>query len=367
MKRALLVSTVARQFYLFEKANIEVLEELGYEIHCAADMNDRDKRLSEIRHQMHHVAFSRSPISLKNISAAVRLAQLIRTIRPELIHCHSPVGGVVGRLIASMLGVQKIIYTAHGFHFFKGSTILSWTLFYPLERALARLCHYLITINEEDYRLAQSFGGPEVIKLPGIGIDTRSNREESPRALFIAEQNLPSNACIVLMIAEMIPRKNHKVALQAFARVRDEQLHLVLCGNGALQQDLQRLAQNLGVAERVHFLGYRDDVNRILAASDLFLLTSLQEGLPVATLEAMNHGLPVICSDVRGNRDLIHKGRGGYLCAPSDVEAFAERIDQLKSDPLLRQKLGYYNKERIKQFDSEVVKSTMRTVYQHSI
>ncbi|CAH0346461.1 glycosyltransferase family 4 protein [Bacillus sp. CECT 9360] len=364
MKKILIVSTVSRQFYLFEQGNIEVLQSLGFEVHAAANFSDASERLDCLNIIRHHFEIQRSPFSAKNIDAYKQLKILMKEEKFDAIHCHSPMGGVLARLAAMSLGITPVIYTAHGFHFYKGAPYINWAVYYTVEKFLARYTDHLITINKEDFNKAKGFKAGQVHYVPGIGIDiknfseTQVSREEKRAELGISEETF-----VLLSIGEMIKRKNHETVLRALAKLEDHEYVYLICGRGELESHLKDLTISLGIQEKVRFLGFRNDIEEVCIASDVFVFPSYQEGLPVSVMEAMSAGLPVICSDIRGNNDLIENGVGGYLLNPEDTDGFAASIQTLLEDAQMRADMGMKNVDEVKKYDIRIVKEKMRELY----
>jgi glycosyltransferase involved in cell wall biosynthesis len=365
MKKILIVSTVSRQFYLFEQGNIEVLKSLGYEVHAAANFSDENERLNALDIIKHPFEIQRSPFSLKNIKALRQLKRIMKKENFDIIHCHSPMGGVLTRLAAKSVGLSPVIYTAHGFHFYNGAPVINWLLYYPVEKFLSRYTDVLITINQEDYNRAKGFNANEVVHVPGIGLDTNKfNSSDVDREKKRQELDIPKDTVVLLSIGEMIKRKNHETALRALAKMNVQTNFVYLiCGRGELLGYLKDIAKNLGIEDKVRFLGFRDDINEICLASDIFVFPSFQEGLPVSVMEAMSAGLPIICSSIRGNNDLIENGMGGFTINPKDVDGFASSLEQIISNRDLRIKMGKRNIETVRNYDKKVVKEKMMKLY----
>lgn len=347
MKKALIVTTVSGFVPQFEMNNVRILQEMGYEVHYAANYhmpvygdNERLKGTGIVEHQ---VDFVRSPLRVvANWKAYRQLIEIMQKDSYQLVHCHTPMGGVLGRLAAKTSGIKNVLYTAHGFHFYKGAPWKNWLFFYPVERLLAHITDILITINEEDYRRAKHFHlrnvegrMGRVEKINGVGIDIESYRkftevniskgtdaergpnlfknlgmpEESAREKKRRELAIKGEEYVFVSVGELTKRKYHKIILKALALMKEEcrQKHIryIICGEGTERKNLENMIQKKGLDDIVTLLGYRKDVKEILAASDCFLFPSRQEGLPVALMEAMAMGLPCICADVRGNRDLV--------------------------------------------------------------
>ncbi|MBD8589477.1 glycosyltransferase family 4 protein [Peribacillus simplex] len=366
MKKILIVSTVSRQFYLFEQSNIEVLNSLGYEIHAAANFSDANERLDKLNIIRHPFDIQRSPFSLKNIKAYKQLKKLMKSESFDVVHCHSPMGGVLARLVSKSLGISSVIYTAHGFHFYKGASLINWLVYYPVERFLSKFTDVLITINKEDYDRGKTFKARKVIYVPGIGVDTKKFSNASiDKDKKRQELGISNETVVLLSIGEMIKRKNHELVLKALVNVKSQNFLYLICGRGELEDYLRNLAKTLGIEDKVRFLGYRNDIPEICKASDLFVFPSYQEGLPVSVMEAMSAGLPIVCSAIRGNTDLIENGSGGYLIKPDDVTGFTMSIEKLLIENELRNLMGKRNIKEVKKYDKEMIKENMEEVYKN--
>jgi glycosyltransferase involved in cell wall biosynthesis len=364
-KRILILSTVSRQFYLFEKLNIKILSQLGWEIHCAANFLDQSIELDDLPIIRHQIDFNRSPFSFNNLKAIYQVYSVLRDFKINLIHCHSPVGGAVSRLVGIFFLNIPIIYTAHGFHFYKGAPWLNWLLYFPVEFLLSIRTSVLITINKEDFNRALKFCSKNTCYVPGIGIDLQkysicfSNHEN---LLFRKKLGIPIDSTIFISIGELIPRKNFETAIKAFSSVKDKNSHFLICGKGEQSTLLLELSIELGLFDRIHFLGFRKDIAYILRNCDVFLFPSFQEGLPVSLMEAMATGLPVICSQIRGNVDLIDDN-GGILINPHEIVLFTEAMNYLNENKEIRRNMGANNKIRILSFSELAVENFMRTIY----
>ena len=378
MKKALMVASVASMIDQFNMGNIAILEQLGYRVEVAANFsqgsNTSAQRVEKFQQELaaagreyHQVDIPRSVFKVGSILQALgQLKALCREGQYDLIHCHSPIGGVVARLAArkSRKTGTKVIYTAHGFHFFKGASLRNWLLFYPMERLCARFTDLLITINREDYHLAKwKMKAARVVYVPGIGVDTTAFAGEDGADLQ-KELGLCGEDRMILSVGELSRRKNHKVILQAMAQLKDPKLHYVICGIGPEEENLRALAKSMGLESQLHLLGYRRDIPRLLAAADLYAFPSLQEGLPVALMEAMAAGKAVVASRIRGNDDLLEGMPGGVLVDAHNVEGFAKAMSALLSDRERCHSMGESNRLRIREFDRNVVDAKMKTLYQ---
>ena len=261
-----------------------------------------------------HIDFSRSPVQIgKHIQCYRSVKRLMLENEYLFCHCHSPIGGAIAR-IAGHTTKTKIIYTAHGFHFYKGSSFLSWATFYPIEKWLSNYTDLLITINNEDYSLAKrKFKSKKTVYIPGVGIDTKLFREiTTDRNEKRLEIGVKAEEILILSVGELSVRKNHMVILDAIIHLEDNVKYYIV-GQGQLKEKIERRAKELGISNRVKLLGYRNDIKELLWAADIFAFPSLQEGLPVALMEAEAARIPLVASDIRGNNDIVRNGENGYL------------------------------------------------------
>ena len=369
-KKALLVTTVSGFVPQFEMNNVRLLQERGYEVHYASNFDmpsygDNNDRLKGTGIRCHQIAFAREPWNLQNMSAVRELAALIRREGVSLLHCHTPMGAACARAAAARTGLRNVIYTAHGFHFFDGAPKKNWLIYYPVEKFLSRYTDSLLLINREDYaRARKKFSARHTDLLPGVGIDIEAVQRGSAESAGLREElGISPDKRVLLTAGEMIPRKNQALLLEVLRRLNNPSLTLVILGHGKLRDELQARAKALGVEQQVLFPGYRTDVFRFYGMADLFLFPSLQEGLPVAVMEAMAAGLPVVASGVRGNRDLILPGKGGELLSPHRATDWEKVVSILLGDCKKREAYGLYNRQRIGAFSREANETKMREIY----
>lgn len=375
MKKALMLSSVASMIDQFNMENIKILKSLGYEVHVLANFSfgntTSDERTKEFKEELenmgikvYNVPIPRKITAIKEmISSYKKIKKVCSENNYDILHCHSPIGGVLARFAFKDFRKKggKLIYTAHGFHFFKGAQIKNWIIFYPIEKFCSRYTDCLITINKEDYKRAKNFKAKEVKYVPGIGVDTKKIKDIKKNRKILNEFNIKDEVVLV-SVGELSNRKNHKVILKALEKVKGN-FKYIICGQGAKKEELIKLSKELNLQEKVEFLGYRQDVKEILKASDIFCFPSKQEGLPVALMEAMASGLPVICSDIRGNKDLIEDKKGGYLLKSYDVDEYSIKIQELIENKVLREEMGNFNLEKIKDFDRKKVNTIMEEIY----
>ena len=373
--KVLFVATVVQKHIMeFHVPYLKMFKEHGWETAVAA-RNDYDNPADcHIPYCDHYydIPFERSPFKTGNIKAYKELKKVIDDGHYDIVHCHTPVGAALTRLAAEDARKKgsKVFYTAHGFHFYDGAPLVNWLTYYPVEKYLARKTDVLITINKEDYNRAKKFKAGKVVYVPGVGIDL-SKFESKPYIRNQKRQELgfKEDDFLLLSVGELIERKNHRVVLEAIARLKGEtiyeHLYYLICGIGVLEDELNKLASDLGIEDHVHFLGYRHDISDLCNAADVFVFMSHQEGLPVALMEAMACGLPAICSKIRGNTDLIEDGKNG-LFAKNDPEDVSQKIEKLVKDPELRRKLSANALQTIKHYDLSSVEDEMMKIYKSS-
>lgn len=373
MKKVLFVATVVKTHIMeFHIPYLKMFKEMGWETAVAAknDFDDSDECHIPYCDTYYDIPFERNPLTSRNLKAYKCLKRVIVGGQYDIIHCHTPVGAMLTRLAARKARKQgtRVIYTAHGFHFYTGAPALNWLIYYPVEKWLARYTDILITINQEDYERAQGFKASKVCYVPGVGVDLKKfntgcvNRTEKR-----AEIGVGQNDFALLSVGELIPRKNHEVVLRALSVLKQmgklDGIKYVICGRGILETELKHLTAELGLTEQVYFLGYRNDIPAICGSCDLFVFMSHQEGLPVALMEAMACNLPVVCSAIRGNTDLIEDGVTGSI-AENTPESVAAAICKMRENPGLRERLRTAAQERVKGFELDVVKAEMKKIYE---
>ena len=386
-KRALFVTTTASMIDQFNRGNIATLQKLGYEVHVACNLNagnttsDKSTRnfvkdMQDMGVQVFDYPFTRSPFAYgKNLRLSLKLRKQIKKYRYMLIHCHTPVGGVVARIAAAFVLKKwggRVIYTAHGFHFYRGAPLKNWLLFYPIEREMSWLTDTLITINSEDYsRVKDNFHAKEIVYVPGVGVNTDifSDKGVTWQLKRELRRLKLSAACsmkktVLLSVGELNDNKNHIVVIEALGRIKNPDIQYYIAGIGKNKEMLEQRIYELGLKEQVFLLGYREDISDLMRLSDVFILPSKREGLNVSLMEAMSSGLPCIVSDIRGNRDLIKEHKGGCLVAPNNIEAWEIAIGYIWQKQDKWSSLGEWNKERMKNFSLRKVQKQMERIYQ---
>ena len=358
--KILVVCTTDSMITNFLIPHIQDLKDRGCQVDCACSKTG--KYFNMIRDDfgisVHEVDFHRNPFSVGNINAYYKLSKLIREGKYNVIFCHEPVGGAMGR-IAGRMNHCKVIYMAHGFHFYKGAPKKNF-VFYLVEKFLARWTDVLVTINQEDYEASTKFACENILKLNGIGVNTQKFNY-APNRVYVSNI-IADDKVILLSVGELIARKNHEVVIRAISSLKNDRIQYLIAGEGELLDYLKQLSSQLGVEKQIHYLGYRTDINQLCNACDIFVMPSLQEGLSVALMEAMATGNAIVASKIRGNVDLIDNS-GGILVEAMDIKGYAEAIRKLADSEEQRAQMGRYNIERVNEYDISFVREQMKEVF----
>lgn len=344
MKKVLFVAHVDSHIRHFHIPYLKYFKEKGYEVHVATSNDENEKfPYCDVKHK---IDFERNPLKLKNIKAIKQMKKLFNEENFDVVHCHTPMGGVVTRLACkeTRKNGTKVLYTAHGFHFYKGAPLINWCVYYPIEKYLSKYTDVLITINHEDYELAnKKFHAQMIYMIDGVGVDDKKfsddvlpneikNRIESE--LKIIETDFK-----IIYVAELIKRKNQMMLIDAMKDIvkKNSNIKVFFAGDGILKKYYEEKVKEYGLANNVFFIGYRRDVNDLLKIMDLCVATSVQEGLPINIVEAELSAVPVLAKNNRGHNEIIKDDENGYLF--NTKEELIERINTLYSDRTLLNKL----------------------------
>jgi glycosyltransferase EpsD len=293
--KVLYVATVASHICQFHLPYLETFQKSGAEVHVAAKNNLAEKNGLQLKFvdKYFDIPFSRSPIAKSNISAYKQLKKVILENNYDYIVCNTPTGGILTRLAArkARKSGSKVIYIAHGFHFYKGAPLKNWLIFYPIEYLFAPLCDILVTINKEDYLYATKHFKTTVRHIHGIGVSTDKYHPvyEQEIAQLRKNLNLQSNDYVILCTGELNKNKNQTQLINAASLLKDKisNLKILLAGNGPNEQSLRTQIKELELQDIVTLLGYRTDLEKIVPAVNLIVSCSRREGLPLNIVEAM--------------------------------------------------------------------------------
>ena len=369
--KVLLTATVQSHICQFHRPLAEILHEHGCEVHVAARNNLAEKNGLKLDfvEKVYDIPFSRSPKSPDNLRAYKQLKAILDRGHYDVIHCNTPMGGIVTRLAAAKARKSgtKVIYSAHGFHFYRGAPKKNWLVFYPIERLFARLTDKLITINREDYALASEKFCVDTSRIHGVGVNegryypvSREEQEDLRQELgFSPEQKL------ILCVGELLPNKNQAMAIRMMSRVREEfpDAVLLLAGNGPEKENLERLIGSLNLQDSVKLLGYCTCLEKYQRIVDVLVACSHREGLPLNLVEAMLTENPVVATKNRGHCELVTHGETGYLVARNDAEAMADYVLHLLREPAAKDHMGAAARELALQYGFENVKRELEGIY----
>lgn len=374
--RALMTATVPSMIGQFNMNNIKLLIELGYDVDVACNFEDHSvwskEKIEQLKDDLdalnvntYHIDFERSMFKVGNhIKSYKQIKKLMNEREYDLIHTHTPISSLITRIAfknSRIFNKCKMIYTAHGFHFFKGNNPLKNFLFRNIERYGARYTDTLITINKEDYAAAKKFKlrkNGTVEYVPGVGIDIdKINSIKEDRNKLIKELGIPKDSILLISVGELSKRKNHEVIIKSLKNLPSE-VHYLICGKGSLGDHLINLTRQENLLSRVHFLGFRSNVIEIVKSCDIFVFPSLQEGLPVALMEALACKKPCVASNIRGNVDLVNK-INGLLVNSFDEDDWVKSI-KAEISLLNKKKI---NNEQMNFFKIDKINEQMKNIY----
>lgn len=347
--------------------HIEKLIHEGNLVDCACHIDEEvNQKLIDLNVKVYNLPFTRSPLAPINMKAFKQLIEIQEVLNYDIVHVHTPIAALYGRLLKVKFPALKTIYTVHGFHFYKGAPIINWGIYYPIERLMSHYTDTIITINEEDYEAAKKLKIKETHFVNGVGVDlTTYNNDLYDRNEMRRKLNLQDDDFVIMMIAEVNKNKNHKQMIHAVECLKNKGINVkVLCaGDGPLLEEQIEYIKSRNLTKQIKFLGLRTDISELIVACDMGILTSYREGLPRNIMELMACKKPVIGTDIRGIRDLVQDGVTGLLVKVGDYEKTAAKIEQLYHDRKLLKKLGSNAYECIKKYDVNQVMESLETVY----
>lgn len=368
MTKVLVVATSEVHLNVFHVPYLSLLAKMGATVDIAVEIR-RNQPVPHVR-KIYNLPFKRTLVSFQVFIALIRLRRLLLLGGYDMVHCHTPIPAALTRIAARSLRKAGLVvmYTAHGFHFYKGAPWYQYKPFFWAERYLARWTDVLITINSEDYLTAKAhFPSTEIYHMKGIGVDTSrfQSAPEDARSLIREELRFEQDDQVLIYVANMVSRKNHRFLLLAFSRLvkTHPKAKLLLAGSGKLIDQLKALTESLHISPYVRFVGFRDDIPQLLAASDLAVSSSRHEGLGLALAEAMWAGLPVVASQDRGHRELVIHGETGYLFEQGNQEEFLKSLQAILNEPTLACMMGERGKLAVKAFSIKNSLAYMEGIY----
>lgn len=371
--KILYVSNVRSHIGQFHTSFINLLKENGHTIDVSCFDNSADKDGFDFKsiNKFHFIPLQRSPYKKENIKAIKQLKELIIKEKYDIIHCHTPMGAVAARVAAKQAKSNaKVLYTAHGFHFFKGAPTKNWMFFYPVEKLLAHYTDKLITINQEDYDLAtaKKFKVKDgIVKVNGVGVDLSKFSVATPeaKAELRKEYGYADDEFILIYPADYSYRKNHEMLFEAVYKLKEQipTIRVLMPGQQQKLAEYTKMVKELGIEKHIDMLGYRRDIPKLITLSDVSVSTSRQEGLPVNLIEALAIGKPIVATDVRGNGDLIENGVNGYKIELNNSDQMAEKLLKIYKDPELAEAMGRNAVDMSKKYSIQRVNESLAEIY----
>ena len=365
MKKVLYITTVSRTINAFLVPHIEMLLDNGYEVDCASSIDKPiNEKLQGRGVKVFEVPFSRNPLGIGNIKAFINLIKIQNMNNYDIIHVHTPIAAIYGRLLKLKFPNLKTIYTAHGYHFLKGGSKLGWLIYYPIEKVMAKFSDVIININKEDYEITKTKLKPKkCFLLHGVGLDLNKYKKLSDNEICNKkkELNIKKDDFVILMIAEINKNKNHIQLINAIEILKEKYSNIkaICIGEGKKLEELKKVILSKNLQNNIFMVGYREDVNCFINISDIGVLMSYREGLPRNIMEFMACGRKVIGTNIRGCRDLISSDDIGTLVNVGDYKATASAIEKYY---LLKDK-EFKISDEIKKYDIESINKELLKIY----
>lgn len=377
MNSLLFVTTIPGTLSSFLGPIASHFQAKGWQVDAIAQGISANPKCLEIFDRVWEVEWSRNPLDPQNLIVAPRqITEVLAQQGYDIVHVHTPVAAFVTRYALNGLrkrGRPKVIYTAHGFHFYHGGAPLKNAIFLALEKLAGRWTDYLVVINREDEEAAKRYRIVPTERtryMPGIGVDIEHYSPNAVPEIEVLrvrqELGLALVTPLFLLVAEFIPRKRHHDVLKAFARLGRTEVHLAFAGDGLLMKEMQQLASDLGIQNQLHFLGLRQDIPTLVRASVATLLTSQQEGLPRSVMESLCLEIPVIGTEIRGTRELL-EGGCGLLVKVGDVEGLAQAMAWVLDHPEDVQIMGKRGRERMATYDLGYILKLHEVLYSEAM
>ena len=366
--KILYVTTISGTMPFFEGIIKELIKDGNtVDIACGDTKSQYCDTFRKLNCKIYELDTSRNPLNFNTIRSIGLIKEIVKNGKYDVVHCHTPIISVCTRIACKAYRKKglKVIYTAHGFHFFKGASIKNWILYFPIEWLCSFWTDILITINKEDFRRAKRIlHAKRTLYVPGVGIDLDDFGESCNGDYIREEFNIPENATLLLSVGDLNKNKNHKAVVKAISYLNIDNLYYIIVGSGD-NNELNSVIEELELQNRVKLAGYRDDVRNIMKAANFYVHPSFREGLSVSIMEAMASGLPCAVSRIRGNVDLINE-YGGVLFEPSDLQDITDKLYSIIMSREIYKKMGIYNQEKAKKYDKKNINKKMFKIY-HSI
>lgn len=360
MKKILFVANVAKEHILkFHLPTIKALKDRGFTVDVACS-GEEDVPFCDNHFK---TCWKRNPFTLKTISGIKELKGIIEKGGYDVIYCHTPVGGLVARIASKKARKQgaRVVYFAHGLHFYKGAPLVNWLCYYPIEKYLAKKTDDMILINQEDLELVNKrFKVKNTYLSNGIGVELERLNVENPEKIkseYRKELNIPQDATVLIYCAELLKNKNQTYLMRVLKKVLEKEgnTYLLLAGIDHTDGEFEEYAKKFGVYDNIRFLGWRDDIANLYVTADICTPTSIREGFGINLVEAMYLKIPVVATDNRGHKTIIKNGENGFLVSLEGEEEFADRVISLSKDKKLKESLVEKAYSEVYKYTSEAV------------
>ena len=353
MKKILYITTISSTINAFLVPHIQMLRNQGHMVDCACSIDiPIDDSLINDGVRVFDIPFSRNPLHPGNIKAFKKLVKIQKENEYDVVHVHTPVASVYGRLLKLKFKNLMTIYTAHGFHFYKGAPLINWLVYYPIERIMTKFTDTIITMNSEDYDRVKKFNINNTYKVNGVGIDLSKYSINNFNKNEIREKlNLNKEDFIILMVAEVNKSKGIN------------NIKLLCAGDGILFDEIKTYIEQKKLQDKIYMLGYRTDINELMISCDVGALMSYREGLPRNIMEFMACEKTIIGTDIRGIRDLIQDGVNGYLVEIGNSNDTADKIEYIYKNRIEMKNMEKNSREIVSQYEIGKVLDEIKKIY----
>lgn len=372
MKKVLFTATLRSHIGQFHQPYLEFFKDAGYEVHIAAKDNSNQKKIEISKYdQFHRICYERLPLKTENIKAYFQMKKLLKQHKYDIIHCHTPVAAAITRLVSRKyrkMGL-KVIYTAHGFHFYKGAPRKNWILYYTVEKFLSRFTDCLITINQEDYQCALSngFSAKRIDFINGVGVDMKEfvKPTDEKKKVLREQFHYENDKFILLCAGNLSYRKHQDLIIKAAAKARNKMagIKIILAGTGDSEKEYRLMIKDFKLEGTVEMIGYVREIPKYMGLVDGVVSASRQEGLPINIVEAMSSGLPIIATDCRGNRDLVKDDINGFIVGIDDVDGMSRAMIKLSESEDLRRRFSEESMNLVDKYSLKSVEKEMFDIY----
>ena len=364
MKKVLYTANTFRHLLLCHRPYIKYLSS-NFIVDTACNDNEY---LGGVR-KYYNVLIERKPFKINNIKSIFVMKKIIEEEKYDLIHVNTPMGAAVTRLALIKYKKNndvKVIYTAHGFHFFKGAPLINYLLYYPIEKILSKYTDVIITMNEEDYNFAKKHFKTRIEYIPGIGFDKSKFSEKidtNKLNRIKKENNISDNDYVISYVAEISNRKRQVYLIKTLKKYKFTNEKILLIGDISNSKRIIKYIKKYKLENYIRLIDFNDDILYYLTMSNLVLSVSKQEGLPLNIMEAMYLEKPIIVTNCRGNRDLITNNKNGLVISLNSKKELIDSIMYIKNNPKVGEKLGKRNKKIINKYSIDNVLDIMKRIY----